>query len=371
MRVLFIIHDPSRSGAPLAALALMTGLKKNYPEIQSDTLLLSDDENGIKSDFQSISNVYCAWDIWSKWEKRLHRYLRIPLKERKWEKFLSKIHYDLIVSNTVCSLKTSIYLKKRYKIPILLYCHESEVACQCMGITAESLSYCDRFVAVSSFVKEVLTRRKVSKEKISIIHPLSQNMLSFVDPYNKSRDKELTICFAGNYGWTKGGDLISLIISRLHSKYPALSCKFIWLGYSNNDVPFEVSHDLEMLGANIELSFIGKVPDPIKYFKSADIFLLLSREDSFPMVCLENALLGKPCVIFKGATGLEDIFKNEESALFIPYMDIDAVCDAIYKLYTDNDLYNTISRNAHKLANKYYFSHNPIDKIAELILSFS
>lgn len=372
IRLLFLIHDPSRTGAPLVALSTMERLRQDYPCIEFDTLLLSDNDNGIKDDFHKISDVFYAWNIYSKWERRAHKYLRRPLNSAKWERFLFKRKYDLIIANTVVCIDIAYKIKVKFGIPIVLWCHEAEVACQCMNVTERKISICDFFICPSDSVKSCLMRRSAPENKIIVIPPISTHIVSLQrhSPLYKKANQIFTIGFSGGRGWTKGGDILPLIISRLHQKYPQLSCQYVWSGSVPLDTQQEIEHDLQMMGAPNTIHFTGKVADIIPVFQECDIFLILSREESFSMVAIENALIGNPLIIFKGATGLEDTFKDGESALYVPYLDIDAVCDAIYSLYSNPHYREELSKNGKLAANALYKAHNPISEFATAVSLF-
>lgn len=46
------------------------------------------------------------------------------------------------------------------------------------------------------------------------------------------------------------------------------------------------------------MHFVGVQADPVEWFGLLDVFALTSREDPFPLVCLEAASVGVPVVAF-------------------------------------------------------------------------
>ena len=70
--------------------------------------------------------------------------------------------------------------------------------------------------------------------------------------------------------------------------------------------------------------FTGEVTNPFEYYASFDVFVLLSREDPFPLVCLEAAAMGIPILCFAGAGGIPE-FVEEDCGFIVPYLDIEAM----------------------------------------------
>ena len=67
---------------------------------------------------------------------------------------------------------------------------------------------------------------------------------------------------------------------------------------------------------------------------ASDVFLLSSREDPFPLVCLEAADCGVPIVCFAGAGGMAD-FVGSTCGGVAPYLDVPAMAQALSSLLGD------------------------------------
>ena len=57
------------------------------------------------------------------------------------------------------------------------------------------------------------------------------------------------------------------------------------------------------------------------YFSIFDVFALMFREDPFPLVCLEAALLEKPNLCFARAGGASELVESD-SGFVVPYLDL-------------------------------------------------
>ena len=62
--------------------------------------------------------------------------------------------------------------------------------------------------------------------------------------------------------------------------------------------------------------------------------MLVSREDPFPLVCLEAASLGKPVLCFADAGGMPE-FVEDDAGYVLPYLDTKQMSAQIIELATD------------------------------------
>ncbi len=107
---------------------------------------------------------------------------------------------------------------------------------------------------------------------------------------------------SGTLEWRKGVDLFLQAAVRLTGELPDIH--FIWVaGRSapSNPIYDEVMFDLARIDEKERIRVIESKDVPAPYFAAADLFLLTSREDTFPLVCLEAAALGKPVICFEKA----------------------------------------------------------------------
>jgi glycosyltransferase involved in cell wall biosynthesis len=79
------------------------------------------------------------------------------------------------------------------------------------------------------------------------------------------------------------------------------------------------------------IRFIDAKPNPYTYMSMCDIFMLPSREDSFGLVGLEAASLGKPVLCFAGGGGMQE-FVEEDAGVVVPYLRTDLMAQAVVSL---------------------------------------
>jgi glycosyltransferase involved in cell wall biosynthesis len=74
--------------------------------------------------------------------------------------------------------------------------------------------------------------------------------------------------------------------------------------------------------------FLGETRDARSYFAAGDVFLLTSREDPFPLVCLEAADCGLPIVCFDKAGGMPD-FVQDDAGYVVPFEDVKGMAEKL------------------------------------------
>ncbi len=107
----------------------------------------------------------------------------------------------------------------------------------------------------------------------------------------------------------KGIEFVIPLLKSLKS-----NAKIIWLGFEvDRGINFYVKETIENNFPG-QMLFLGQQKEfYYDYMNCADAFLLLSREDAFPLVMLEAAYLGKPIVSFSTQYGISRI--NESAKL--------------------------------------------------------
>ena len=89
----------------------------------------------------------------------------------------------------------------------------------------------------------------------------------------------------------------------------------------------------ESLGIDEAVTFAGTQVDGLeRYYRAADIFIMLSKFDTFGMVVLEAMAAGLP-VIISPDVGAKDIVEEGSNGFILPqYQDVDSAADRIVRL---------------------------------------
>ena len=135
---------------------------------------------------------------------------------------------------------------------------------------------------------------------------------------------------AGTIDWRKGPDLFIQLATevRRRSREPVA---FVWVGGRLEGPEWiRVHSDMERAGAD-HVHFVGTHWDPMPWFRAADLFVLTSREDPYPLVALEHAAMGHPVVSYRSG-GIDELLTaaGREAALgMVDHLDVGAMADRV------------------------------------------
>ena len=374
MNILFISHEASRTGAPLALLYLLREIKSRTKDISFTVLKL---EGGpLTNDFRKLCQVIIPNE--APWKVE-HLFKRDTIRERLSIRFLfrslKKRHFDLLYANTVISLPTAVALKKQLSIPLLLHAHEAITLMRRRGVQANLIKECDYFISASGIVYDSLISFGAPSNRIHTIYPFSEfaeriisaNKLSSYTKDIILKDKML-IGFIGSLIERKGADFLPMIIRRLHDLYPDCNYEIQCIGTYMEGVSKKVKYDLGRIGMKDKLHDMGSVNDPLSLYMNLDFLLVLSREDPFPLAVVENGLLGKPCILFDGSCGTQRFIKDGENGIIVPYLDIDGMANAIHQLCEDREKRLDMGRKFKETLTNHYRQFRTNDEIIKLLL---
>jgi glycosyltransferase involved in cell wall biosynthesis len=341
-RLLFIGHDASRSGAPFVLLYLLRWIKANQPDHDLDLLLLGGGE--LEEEYRSVANVYVVPHLSRSLPARLFRRLRgvetAAARSGKLPHF--ERNYDAVIGNTVLAMPY-LSLFKRRGFNTISWLHELENAITALGLSHSFLPLADsvdKFIVGSNAVSEMLTRFGI-KKPISRVYEFSPRGSGTQVDVRKVKkemgvpDDAFIVGACGTLESRKGADIFADVAKILLKRYPEM--RFVWVA-RDNVADDQMYGEFTRTIADVHLSdkvFLHRSGiSPENYLAAMDVFVLPSREDPFPIVCLEAANLGKPIVCFADAGGMPEFVQDDAGAV-VPFGDIEALADAIAAFYLD------------------------------------
>ena len=350
-KILFISHEASRTGATIVLLHLLKWIKSNTDinfEIvlkKSGVLLPEFQELAPVTVFASKSSIFME-----SIQKFLSQYgIHIPLVGLRRNLKIKRIfgnNIDLIYSNTITNLNI-LEMIDHLDCPIICHVHELEWGINFYGLKRFNrlIQLTNRFIAVSKSVKENLIKNHGISEKSIDLHYEFIPTMKFELVKNREQIRKDVcielgfpedaniICSSGTTGWRKGPDLfieMALIVRKLKPEMPSY---FMWVGGENNGQRYnDLTYDIKKAGLEDYIKFIGEKSNPIKYYSACDLFVLTSREDPFPLVCLESATLGKPIICFDKAGGMKE-FVEKDAGFVVPYLDTHAMAKKVIDIF--------------------------------------
>lgn len=359
-KVLFISHEASRSGAPIVLLHLLKWIKKNT-NLQFEILLLTGGK--LKPDFELVAKTFLLSDLTGQHTYR-HRVKKKLLKitaddqHKKAADYLSKRGYDLVYGNTIVSVPWLKLFKENHSIKTICCVHELSYVINYFysnEYLQENLNLVDCVIAVSNAVKEnFMNSYNLPDGKVKLHY-------EFIDTDNgrifnnlKKDDlgvdaEEFVIGMGGNPEWRKGADLLIPLALKLKELHPDFKFRIVWLGAGiENEFVKQLLYDARKCKIDDRLVFIESHPNPLDFINIFDVFVLLSREDPFPLIALEAAFLKKPVIAFENSGGMPELIR-QGAGFLAPYLDTVQVANEVYKLSKNAALKNQIGDKASEL----------------------
>jgi glycosyltransferase involved in cell wall biosynthesis len=142
--------------------------------------------------------------------------------------------------------------------------------------------------------------------------------------------------------------------------------KFLWLG--DGEERQQLNDRVRANSAGDNIIFAGFRRDANRLVAAADVFLLTSREDPFPLVCLEAARFAIPTICVRGTTGITE-FLGDDAGYVVESADPRYLCDQLLKLSDNSDERLARGRRAYDRLMAGYTAENALLKIEKCLWS--
>ena len=168
------------------------------------------------------------------------------------------------------------------------------------------------------------------------------NWISLPLPYNEPRiepedvvpeGKKLLLAI-GRLHKAKRFDILLDVFGQIAPHYSDWHLVIMGEGDSREDLEAQVSR----LGLTQQVSLPGFAGNVADWYRAADVFILTSAFEGFPMVLLEAMAHGCPPISIDCPVGPRNIIHNNENGLLIPYGDLDALVSGLDRMLSDDAL---------------------------------
>lgn len=149
----------------------------------------------------------------------------------------------------------------------------------------------------------------------------------------------------------KGVDLFVDAAMQVIAEEP--KAHFVWLGNRESSLMAEVKAKLRDFAAAEQIHFVDARDDIALFYAGADLYVMSSREDPFPCVVVDSMDVGLPVVGFADAGGFGDIV-NDATGKLVPFLDTQAMADAILKLLQDDAKRQSLGEESRCLIEKNF-----------------
>lgn len=361
MKILFISHDGSRTGAPFVLLHLCKWLKNfsDSAELSFDVLFLSG--GPLISEFRKYSNSVFVKKPTTSLSKRIIKNISPDFHNKYLEENfhnLCKNEYSLLYANSIASLNVAIELKKKLDTPLILHLHELFLTIDYYHKDlAHSQKYVDCFICVSQAVaKNAIENYSIPEDKVKVVYEFVdfENLTNRIvnQPKIEKQKDEFIVCASGTLNSRKNPDSFIQVAQLVKKRLPKENIKFLWIGASDDRFLQGYEMDVMKLKHKPQLEFIKQTENPFMLFNTTDVFLMTSREDPFPLVCIEAGYLGKPIICFDDAGGIPEML-SEGGGKVVDYLDNEAMAEAVIDYYSNRVMLAKESRYIQNKVKEY------------------
>lgn len=370
MRVLFIAHEATRTGASIALLQEIQYICKYHKEIVPEVYFLRGGE--LLNEYREQCPIYEGWIA----NPRLERVLHV-MRLTEWYLYrqLLKRKYDCIYANSIVSFGKAVQLKDRLGgVRLIGHVHEAECLMKRYFAPSTPLDCFDSLITVSQLAADnLIDNYAVPSYKILIQHPVSSwvdlllkgNVSLNIHDYKE--DAKLIGCFCKEE-WAKATDVVPLFLHRFFEKYPKQNCKLVIIGKMPEMYIYLLDFVLRKMKLKDKVIILGGIINPLDYIAQLDILLLLSREESYGLVAQEAAAMEKPIVGFHGATGVEE-WIEKGAGIMVPFMDLGQMADAVNMLLSDEEKRSELGRRAKSIVKEMYEIDSKMESVISTILN--
>lgn len=348
--MLAVTHEATITGAPMNLLHLLRWVKRNT-DIEVHTLVLH--EGPMLSRFEEIGDVTvldrsAAASSLALLERGLTqlgstRALQVVRATKLTPQLRHLRGFDVIYLNSASSIRIAPHLPPARAV--VSHVHELQVALRAWEPSRDRdhfLALPDRWIAASEAVRTMLVDEfGLSHHQVLLHHEfidaesIASRRPGLRQVERLRREKRIptdaaVVMGAGTIEWRKGPDLFVQLAAevRRRTRDPVA---FVWVGGQLEGREWiRVHSDMERAGAD-HVHFVGTHWDPMPWFLAADLFVLTSREDPFPLVALEHAAMGHPIVSYRSG-GIEELLvaAGEEAALgMVDHLDVGEMADRV------------------------------------------
>ncbi len=338
--ILFMGHDAIPAGAQRVLLNIV-----KWFSLHSDykvTVLLCDHGQMIPEYIAYADDVY----VINNYKFTLDGPLA-ELLETKW---------SMIYCNTVRTGEIVRNLLKAmpHTPPVVAHLHELHAVLATFPDDFAALrEVSNHFIVVNDSIAEHLSEDfAVDSNAITVAHPFITPSVEAADALDQRAEmrawsrKELSIpddafvvVSCGTAYERKGIDIFVETGIEYLKKHDDSEMRFVWIGDGED---LQTAKDtVEKAGVHGQFVFAGFRTDAARLLACGDVFYMSSREDPFPLVCMEAAQYGIPVIYFDKGTGIGGFVRGGESdaaGVEVKGFDRKAVAKAIRTLREDETL---------------------------------
>lgn len=352
--MLFVLNSLVGGGAERVVIHLLNNLDRTKYDFR---LVIFKDIRDYQKNITGSLPILCLnkkgrWDF-----LKLVFRLRKVIKEYEPDYILSALMYENIIS-----VLAGFGLKKKFKIILSEHIFTENILAyeKFRGLKKILINFtynkADKIIAVSRDIKKCLVDKfNVPSGKIDIIYnpiPLDEirrEMLAQAECEFFKESGNFIIIGAGRLVRAKRFDILMNAFSMVIKEEKR--ARLIILG--KGDLLEELKTQAEKLKIDDKIFFAGFQPNPYAWFFKADMFVLSSDCEGFPMVILESMACGTPVISSDCFSGPGEIITNGENGMLTPAGDAGLLAKVMLTLIRDEELRKKLSYHGEKRAEDF------------------
>lgn len=367
--VLLIVHEATRTGAPILAWNLVRDLRANY-----NVVVLLRRGGPLQAAFEAVASaVICLRDDF-------------PMQSREIEALARQIYDNYAPKYALANSVESRFIVAELEalsIPVVALVHEFSSAYKPVGMLHGLFKMASAIVFSAQIVADsALADYKILQARDVKILPQGPSKLPRLGADNQGEPRaekhapsdsgtDFRVLGIGTVTMRKGVDLFIAAAAAVKQMLPDRKVRFAWVGahYSFDQPYFDaLQQQLNEGGLNEDVELLGELEDLDPAYDRADVFFLSSRVDPLPNVAIDSALRGLPIVCFDQASGIAELLlKHEETrGLVVPHLDAAAAAKVICGLATDPAKLEKFSTAIAEIAREHFNMQNYVREIDEL-----
>ncbi len=336
--IVVVSHDAARAGAQILLLRLLASIKETA--LDTDLFIILLRGGPLARDYAAIGAIF---EFPETVDPELTREALVDLAVSGLATRISAP----ILCNTVVSAAFAAAAADA-GLQTILYVHEMPTSIE-MYVGGEafvaSACRCSTIITVSDNARVALA--EAFPELASRIEVIRAGILPSVETRSPSRDADLLrfweiaqdrpiVLGCGALHPRKGVDLFPLLAEMVFRA--GCDAQFIWCGGIQGDREYFrwIEYDMRARGLGGRVRFLESVDDIGPFYRAASVFVLLSREDPFPLVVLEAADAELPVLAFNGTGGAVELLDGSDE-LCVPYGDVAGMAQRVCALLRDVD----------------------------------
>jgi len=375
--VLVIVHDASRTGAPVVGWNIARRLTNAYAIV---SVIMHG--GPLEADFAAVSAATVGPLVWEEWHA--------AEMKRVAERLVSAYQPVYAIAN---SIETHLMVPAlaALGVPSVALVHEFAAYTRPLLKMRDVLDWASHIVFPAHIVAQSSYDAFPGFARRRGVHVLAQGSVDHPESHDEDtakqrQDHELAralrpdptadtfvVLGAGSVHIRKGVDAFLATAATAKRLAPGQTFRFVWIGDGYDPIGDSgYSAYLAEQIARSDLEDTVVMLDPVENidiaFANADAFFMCSRLDPQPNVGVLALTRGLPTVCFEHACGTAEVLSAdpETRSLAVPYMDAHAAAEEICRLATDRPALAAMGRAAARVARAAYDMDAYVRRVDEM-----